>query len=61
MLDQGNFNKLVGFIFLIIGILHLLRALLGWNAVINNLSVPMYISWIAVVVTFFLSFKAFRL
>jgi len=61
MLDQSNFNKLVGFIFLIIGILHLLRALLGWNAVINNLSVPMYISWIAVVVTFFLSFKAFRL
>lgn len=37
-------------LFLIIAILHLWRVLAEWPATINNLAIPVSISWIAVVV-----------
>jgi hypothetical protein len=38
-------------IFSLIALLHLVRIIFGWSAVIDGWSVPMWLSWIALVVT----------
>lgn len=60
-MNQKMFSTVVGAIFLVIAVLHLLRAVLGWNAVIGTFSVPMWLSWIAAVVAAFLAYSAFKL
>jgi lipopolysaccharide export LptBFGC system permease protein LptF len=37
-------------LFAIIALLHLLRGIAGWPAVINNVTIPVPVSWIAVIV-----------
>ena len=48
-------------IFTVIAGLHLLRALLGWEAVIGGWSVPGWVSWLALGVAGFLAYTAFTL
>lgn len=60
-MNKKTFLTVVGVIFSVIAILHLLRAVLGWNAVIGTFSVPMWLSWVAVVVAAFLAYSAFKL
>jgi len=45
-------------IFTIITIVHLLRAVLGWPANIGLWQVPIWVSWIVVVVAGFLAYAA---
>jgi hypothetical protein len=40
---------------------HVLRILLDWSIVIQGLSVPMWASWIAVIVMGYLAYEGFRL
>lgn len=60
-MNQKTFSTVVGVIFSVIAILHLLRVVLGWNAVIGTFSVPMWLSWVAAVVAGFLAYSAFKL
>ncbi len=60
-MNQKTFSTVVGAIFSVIAILHLLRAVLGWNAVIGTFSVPMWFSWVAAVAAAFLAYSAFKL
>ncbi len=48
-------------IFLLICLLHVLRLLYGWSAVIGGWTVPMWVSWVAVVVSALLAYEGFRL
>ncbi|MEK6837829.1 MAG: hypothetical protein AABX69_04200 [Nanoarchaeota archaeon] len=61
LMDKKTFLTVVGVIFAVIAVLHLLRAVLGWNAVIGTFSVPMWLSWVALVVAAFLAYTAFTI
>ena len=59
-MSQKTFSTVVGVIFSVIAILHLLRAVLGWNAVIGSFTIPMWVSWVAFVVATYLAYSALR-
>jgi len=50
---KNNFVSVASFLFLIIGIVHTFRLFGGWEVQISNLMVPMWISWIVVLLAFF--------
>ena len=60
-MNQKTFSTVVGVIFAVIAVMHLLRAVLGWNAVVGSFTVPMWLSWVAMVGAGFLAYSAFRL
>ena len=50
-----------GVIFLAIFVLHGLRVIFGWEANIADLEIPAWASWIALIVSGYLSFNALSL
>ncbi len=60
-MNQRSFNFTVGAVFLLITILHVLRIVLGWSAVIGGWAVPEWASWAAIVVAGFFAYEGFRL
>lgn len=60
-MTQKDYAKVTGVIFLLIALLHLLRIVLGWSAVIAGWMIPVWVSWVALVVSAYLSYTAFRL
>jgi len=59
-MNQKTFHSVVGILFLIIAVLHALRLLYGWPAVIGTFVVPMWASWVAVVVAGTLSYHGLK-
>jgi len=59
-MNKNQLLLIASVIFGVVGFLHLLRSLFGWEAVIGNFNVPLYFSYIAVVVAFYLSFSMYR-
>jgi hypothetical protein len=55
-MDQKTFVLLAGVIFAIVAVCHLLRILMGWPIVIDTWTVPMWLSWIALVIAGGLSY-----
>ena len=60
-MSSKTFYKVSGTVFGIVGIAHLLRALLGWGLVIGPYNIPGWLSLVAFVVLAFLSYSAFKL
>jgi hypothetical protein len=48
-------------LFLIMAVLHLLRVILGWPARIGGLDIPLWASWLALIVSSGLAYFGFRL
>jgi hypothetical protein len=48
-------------IFSLVALLHLARVVFGWSAVIGGWSVPMWLSWIALIVAGALAYFGFSL
>lgn len=59
-MSSKNYNLLTGLIFAFIAILHLCRVVLGWEAVIADWYMPMWLSWVAVVVAGFLAYQGIK-
>jgi len=59
-MDKNKSLLIASVIFGVVGFLHLLRSLFGWEAVIGSFNVPLYFSYIAVVVAFYLSFSMYK-
>ena len=55
-MDQKTFTIVAGAIFALVALVHVLRILMGWPAVIGDWTVPMWVSWIGLVVTGGLSY-----
>ena len=55
-MDQKTFTLFAGVIFAIVALLHLLRIYMGWPVVVGDWTVPMWVSWIALVVVSSLSY-----
>lgn len=51
------FYKLMSYIFLFIGVLHLLRALYGWEATIAGVVIPVWVSFVASAVALYLAYR----
>src|SRR5262249_38031966 len=49
-----------GIIFVVIAIVHLLRAILGWSATIDGTEFPLWLSWLIVVIAAILAGLNFR-
>ena len=49
---------IVAVVFALIAVLHLLRVILGWQAVIGSTEIPVWASWVALLVAGFLSYSA---
>ena len=60
-MSQKSYLSVTGVIFFIIAILHLLRLVLGWEAVIGSWNVPTWVSCVALVLSGYLAFSAFKL
>ena len=60
-MKQKAFVAVSGTIFAIITFLHLLRLLYGWPAQIGTFVVPMWLSWLSILVAGYLALSAFLL
>lgn len=47
-------------VFTLIALLHLARIIYGWEAVIGNVEIPMWASWLAVLVAGALALKGWK-
>jgi TRAP-type C4-dicarboxylate transport system permease small subunit len=60
-MNQRTYNIVTAVLFLIIAALHLLRIVFGWPARIGSLDIPLWVSWLALVITGGLAYFGFRL
>jgi uncharacterized membrane protein len=60
-MSQKAYLKTAAFIFLVIAALHLLRLVLGWEAVFEGWIVPYWLSAVALAVAGYLAYEGFRL
>lgn len=56
---EKNFLVITGIIFLLIAILHVLRIAYQWEAVIGGTSIPLWVSWFALIASGVLSYFSF--
>ena len=59
-MSHQDYSLTVGIIFLAVFVLHGLRIFYGWDAGINVWEVPMWASWIALVVSGYLSYTGLQ-
>jgi TRAP-type C4-dicarboxylate transport system permease small subunit len=60
-MNQRTYNIVTAVLFLIIAALHLLRIVFGWPARIGSLDIPLWVSWLALVIIGGLAYFGFRL
>ena len=60
-MSQRTFTIIASAIFAVVALLHVLRIFFGWPAVIGDWTVPMWLSWIGLVVAGGLSYFGIRL
>jgi len=59
-MSDHAYALIAGIVFLLVAIAHLLRMVLGTPVVVQGVSIPMWASAIALVVTAFLSYEGFH-
>ena len=60
-MDQRTYNIVTAVVFLIVAALHLARVIFGWPARIGGLDIPLWASWLALIVSGGLAYFGFRL
>lgn len=60
-MTEKTFATIAAVIFALVALLHLLRLVMGWSVVIDSWTVPMWVSWVGLVVAGSLSYYAGRL
>jgi hypothetical protein len=56
-----TYSLIAGIIFSLVALLHALRLLRGWHVVIGDLSLPVWVSWLGLVIAGYLAYQGFRL
>jgi hypothetical protein len=59
-MQQTAYNTITAVLFLVVALVHLLRIIFGWSAQIGGVTVPMWASWLALVVAAALTYFGFR-
>ncbi len=60
-MTERTFSTTAAAIFGVVAVLHLIRILLGWSIVIDGWTVPMWVSWVGLVITGGLSYYGAKL
>lgn len=60
-MNQKSFFNVTLIVFSLIALLHALRLVYSWNAIIGGWAVPMWLSGLAVIFAGYLAYSAFRL
>jgi hypothetical protein len=60
-MNPKAFSLTAGVVFLLIALGHVLRVTFDASFVVQDFSVPMWVSWIVVVITGYLAYEGFRL
>jgi hypothetical protein len=60
-MSQRSFLLVSAMVFTLVCLLHVLRLVYGWSAMIGGRTVPIWVSWVGVVVSGFLALEGFRL
>ena len=60
-MDANAFSLVAGVIFALVALFHLARIVMDWSVIIGDWSIPMWVSWIALVVAGGLSLLGLRL
>jgi len=60
-MDAKTFSLVAGVIFAVVALFHLLRILTEWTVIIGDWSIPMWVSWIGLVVAGGLALLGLRL
>jgi hypothetical protein len=50
-MNRRSYFLVTAIVFSVVGLVHLLRIVLGWDAAIAGWSVPMWLSWFALIVS----------
>ncbi|MBI4120711.1 MAG: hypothetical protein HY457_00425 [Parcubacteria group bacterium] len=58
-MKQNDYFILVGLVFVIVFTLHAFRIGYGWEATLAGWDIPMWVSWLAVIITGVLAFQSF--
>jgi hypothetical protein len=60
-MEAKTFCLVAGVIFAVVALFHLVRIVIDWSVIIGNWSIPMWVSWVALIVAAGLSFLGLRL
>ena len=60
-MSQKTFSRVAGVFFSLVALAHVLRIAFGAAVTVEGVSIPMWASWVALVVTGFLAYEGFRL
>jgi hypothetical protein len=61
-MEQKTYILITSWFFAVVALCHLLRALFGWEVVVaGSWFIPVWCSWIAFIVTGYLSYTGFKL
>jgi hypothetical protein len=58
--NRNTYLTVTAALFLIVAIAHLLRIILGWHVEIGGLSIPLWLSWLALLVAGALAYFGFK-
>ena len=61
LMDAKTFSLVAGVIFAVVAVFHLVRIFLEWTVIIGDWSIPMWVSWISLVVAGGLALLGLRL
>jgi hypothetical protein len=60
-MTKNNFVSIAAFVFLGVGIIHGLRLMYDWGVMVGQVVVPMWVSWVAVLLCAYLTFQGFKM
>ena len=60
-MKQKTFNAVTALLFLVIAVAHFARIASGWDVVIGMVALPVWASWIALIVALSLAYQGYRL
>ena len=60
-MKKDNFVLLASWIFLLVGVTHIVRLLSGWQVQMGDVMVPMWIYWVEAFGALYLSYLGFQL
>ena len=60
-MSQKTFSLVATVIFFLVGLMHALRLCFGWHAEVNGWILPMWVSWVGLVIPLYLASEGIKL
>lgn len=60
-MSQKTFSLVATVVFLLVGVMHALRLCFGWHAEVNGWIVPYWVSWVGLLIAFYLASEGIKL